>query len=184
MGIIGSALLVAHRHIEQLLACFLQTWRGGVILDAVILQIVKPFLYRGGGHAVELVHTDDVILREYVMRHAHTELLCLLDVHLKQVIGMDTSEDGLAMIEIVAALAEVEVEYVYRINLLHFVIFLPNIYMLCDGFRYTVEHTLEEMQLAGELHLYNDDFPFDILCLDIDAVELVVSAFLVAFAFK
>ena len=56
--------------------------------------------------------------------------------------------------------------------------------MLRDGFRHAVEHALQVIQLACELHLHDDNLAFAVDGLDVYAVELVRCAFLVAFAFQ
>ena len=88
------------------------------------------------------------------------------------------------MIEIVAALAKVEVEDVDRINLLHLVVHLAYLDMFGDGFRHSVEHSLEEIKLSRELHLDDYYFSLVILGLDIDTVILVAGTLLIALALK
>ena len=62
---------------------------------------------------------------------------------------MYASEDGLAMVEVVGAFSKVEIENVDGIHLLNLVVQLPNLDMLCNGFRNAIEHTLKEVQLSG-----------------------------------
>ena len=57
-----------HRHVEKLLTGFLQAGGRGVVLDAVVLEVIEPSLYRGGGYVVKFVDANDVVFGEYVLR--------------------------------------------------------------------------------------------------------------------
>ena len=61
-------------------------------------------------------------------------------VSMKQLLeaGVHSGEHGLAVIEIVATLAKVEVEDVDRVNLLHLVVHITDLDVLGDGFRHTI----------------------------------------------
>ena len=41
---IGLAVGIRHSHVEQALAGLLQARRAGIVLDAVVLQVIQPFL--------------------------------------------------------------------------------------------------------------------------------------------
>ena len=97
---------------------------------------------------------------------------------------MDAGEDGLAVIEVVAALAEVEVQDVDGIDFLHLVVLVAYLDVFGDGLGHSVEHALEVVELAGELNLYDDYLTLAVDGLDVYAVELGLACLLVALAFQ
>ena len=56
--------------------------------------------------------------------------------------------------------------------------------MLGDGLGHTVKNALQIVQLAGELHLDDDDVALGVLRLDVDAGELAVGSVLVCLALQ
>ena len=184
MGIICTSFGIAHRHVQQFVPCLLKSWGGGVILDAVVLQVVEPFLYRRGGNIVELIDADDIVFWEHVLRYGHSDFISLLCVNLQPVTRMYPLEYGLSVIEIVASLAEVEIEDVDGIDLFHLVVFVAYLNMLGNRLGNTVEHALQVVQLSCELNLNDDDFFLAVLCLDVYTVELGISCLLVALALQ
>ena len=79
----------------------MQARNSRVLLYAVVLQIVQPFVERALCHIVELVDTYDVIFREYVFGYAELYLFILLCVYLKHVAGVYADKGCLAVIQIV-----------------------------------------------------------------------------------
>ena len=110
MGIICTAISIGHGHVKQFFASLAETRSRSVILNAVVLQIVKPLLYWSNGNIIELVHPDDVVFGEHILRGCHSDLVCFLGVHHQIVASMYTRKHRLAMIEIVAALAKVKID--------------------------------------------------------------------------
>ena len=70
------------------------------------------------------------------------------------------------------------------VDFLYFIVFVAEAYVVGDHFGDTVEHTLDEMDLARQLHLDDDELATAVACHDIDAVVLVVDVILVALAFE
>ena len=184
VGIVGSAFGIVHGHVEEFLSRLLQSRCGGVVLYAIIFQIVEPFLNRGSCYLVELVHADDVILREHILRSSHSYLICFFRIHFQVVAGVNAGEHGLAVVEIVVALAKIEIDDVDGINLFHLIILVAYLDMFGDSLRHTVEHTLEIVQLSRELHLDDNNFTFRVFRLDVNTVELRIFSILISLTFK
>ena len=56
--------------------------------------------------------------------------------------------------------------------------------MFSDSFSYAVQDAFQVVQFACVLYLDKDDFAFAVQGFDVDTIELVVGAFLIAFAFE
>ena len=97
---------------------------------------------------------------------------------------MHAGENRFAVVEVVGALTEVEVEYVDGIDFFDLIVFAAYLDVLGDGFGNAIEHTLQIVELARELHLHDDDFALAVGGFYVDAVELGVALFLIAFAFE
>ena len=97
---------------------------------------------------------------------------------------MYAGENRLPVIEIVAALTQVEIENVDGIHLLHLVVFVANLDVLCDGLRYSIEHTSQVIELTCQLDLHDDDVTTLVFRLYIDPIELVHSTFLITFTLQ
>ena len=69
---------------------------------------------------------------------------------------VDADEPGLTVVQVIAALADVEIHDAYRVDLLHVAVLLTPVDVLRDGLRRPEEETLHEIQLAGVLDLYDD----------------------------
>ena len=97
---------------------------------------------------------------------------------------MDPGEFALAVIEVVVADAEVEIEDVDGEDLLDVLVIVPDGDVFCDGLGSAVKDALEEVEVVGLLYLDEYDLTEAVLGLDVDAVELVVFEALVAFALE
>ena len=64
------------------------------------------------------------------------------------------------------------------------VVHIAYLYVLCNGLRHTIEHTLEIVQLPRQLHFNYYYLSLGVLCLDVNTVELCLACFLIAFALK
>ena len=62
----------------------------------VVLQVIKPFLQRCGGHAIEFVDADDEVLREYLRGTTHANRITVFGTYLKHITRMDAAESGSA----------------------------------------------------------------------------------------
>ena len=125
---------LVHGDVLQFFPCLLQARCGGVFLYASVLQIIYPLFYGRGGHIIEVVDAYDEILGKYILGHFHLYLVLLAGVHLEHVAGVHALEHGLAVIQIVAALPEVEIQDIDGIHFLYLVILVSYLYMLGDGF--------------------------------------------------
>lgn len=138
------------------------------------------------GDTVELVDADDVVLGERLrggLGHRHESVAVLL-MHEELIVRVDTDEPGLTVVQVVAALADVEIHDAYRVDLLHVAVLLTLVDVLRDGLRRPEEETLHEIQLAGVLDLYDDYLTHGVENLDIHAVVLLVRSLLVALALE
>ena len=109
VGIVGSAFIVGHSHVQQAFSCFPQAGGGRSFADSVVLQIVEPFFKRRLGDFVELVDAYDVVFGKDVLGYAHLYLVGFSGVYDQSVAGVYAGEDGLAVVEVIVAFAEVEV---------------------------------------------------------------------------
>ena len=141
--VVGTAVFVVHSHIEQAFACLAQARRCGVVLNAVVLEIVEPFFKWSLGYVVELVDAYDVIFGKNILGCTKRNFVPLSCVDFQLITSMDAREDRAPMIEIVLALPEVEVQDIDRIDFLYIVVFVAYLDMLRDCFRHTVEHALQ-----------------------------------------
>ena len=97
---------------------------------------------------------------------------------------MYTDEMILTVIDIVCPNTNVKIKDADGVDFLDFLVTFANRDMFSDGFGDTVEDAFQIMQFACVLDFDEDDFALAIQGFDIDAVELVVGAFLVAFTFE
>lgn len=184
MAVVDKAFLRGHGVVFQLLAGFLQTRCSRIGTDRAVFQLFDPFVQRGECHFVELVYTDQDIFGEDFsgkMRDDHITFTC---VDTQMVTRMYTDEMILAVIDIVCPDTNIEIKDADGVDFLDFPIPFANRDMFGDGFGYAVEDAFQIMQFACILDFDEDDFAFTVQGFDVDAVELVVGAFLVAFAFE
>ena len=70
---------------------------------------------------------------------------------------MDARQYGLTVIEVVAALAQLEIEDIDAEHLLHLLVGHAAAHVLSDGLCHAEEHALKVVDLAGLLYLHQDD---------------------------
>ena len=97
---------------------------------------------------------------------------------------MHTYKGVAAMIEIIGALPQVEIQDVDGVNFLDFVVMLSERDVLCDGLGHSVENTFQVVELCGKLHFHDDNAAFGVLGLDVHTVVLVIPIFLVSFTLQ
>ena len=97
---------------------------------------------------------------------------------------MQAHEIVLSHINIVRTLAQIKVQNADGIYLLHLFIGISQIDMLCDGFGYSIEHTLQVIQFTCVLYLDDNDFSLAVFRLDVNPVELIISLLLITFTFQ
>ena len=178
------SFFVVHGNVLQFLACFLQTGCRGIFLYVSVFQVIYPFLYGCGGHIIEIVYADDEIFGEYILGHFHLYLVLLAGVHLEQVAGVHALKHRLAVIKIVAALTKVKIKNINGIHFLYLIIQFPYLNVLCDGFRHSIQHTLQVIELACQLHLHYYYLSLAVYCLYVYAVKLIAGVFLVTLALE
>ena len=108
----------------------------------------------------------------------------LLGIHQQVVSRVNTLEPRLAMVHIIVALTIITVKDTDGIHLLYLIVFIPDVDMLCNSLACSVQYTLQIIQLACQLHLYNYQMSLAVLGLYVNAIELVGVRFLIGFAFK
>ena len=184
MTVVGMAFGITHLQIEQSLLSLGQARSSCVVAYAAVLQVFKPFLQRCRGYFVELIHTDDIVFGEDVRGGHHANGIPVTRVDDEQVLSMYAYELVLTMIEVVGTLAQVEVDNADRVHLLHLVVLVAQSHMLRDGLGNAVENALQIVELTRLLNLHQDNLALRVPGFDVDAVELVVLSFLIAFALK
>ena len=97
---------------------------------------------------------------------------------------MHSFEGCLSVVEVVGSLSQVEVEDADAVHLLHLVVLVAQLDVFRDGLCHAVEYAFQVVEFPCELYLHDDYLSLGVLCLDIDAVELVVEGILVAFALE
>ena len=97
---------------------------------------------------------------------------------------MHADEMVLPVIDIVRSDADIEIKDADGVDFLDFLVAFTYGDMFGDSFGDAVEDAFQVMQFACVLYLDEDDFAFAVQGFDVDAVELVIGAFLVAFAFE
>ena len=93
---------------------------------------------------------------------------------------MNSHELTDAVVKVVGALAEVEVNNADGIHFLDVAVGVTQLDVLCYGFCCSIKDTLQIIHLARQLNFHDEDFPKIVLRLDVHAVVLVVETFLVA----
>ena len=112
------------------------------------------------------------------------ELLLLLYGESQGVSRVHPLEYRLSVIDVVAALTDVEVDDTDGVHLSHLGILVALVDVLSDGLGRPVEHPLEIVNLGVVLYLDNNQLTFGILGEHVHPVELVVGGLLVALAFE
>ena len=110
----------------QQLAHLVQSRGGGVLGQRPRLEIINPFLDGAFSYLVEVVDLEDVVFREELADGIDLELFLLEGVQLQDVPVVDTAELGLAVIDIVGAFAEGEINDVDAIDLADMLVVLAS----------------------------------------------------------
>ena len=158
MIVILGALFAVHLQIFQPLACLLQSWSRGVLLDVSGLEVVEPFLKGSSGQFVEFVHADDIIFWEHLFWCSHAQCVPVALAYAQVVAGMYARQLRLPVVEVVGPLSQVEVDDVDGVDFLDVLVALSARYVLRDGLCHAVEHALQVVKLACLLYLHEDDF--------------------------
>ena len=186
---VGAALLVRHAHDGKLLSCSLQARCGGVLTNLGILQVLHPLFDRRFCHLVEFLHYEYEVLGEHLIGQCHA--LGAL-AHVGFLVGTLQSQNGIlfrharelrhAVVGIILAFAEVEVEDVDGVNLADDAVVLTHADLVNHAARRAEEDALEEVALLRQLYLHEDVLSARGFGLDIHAVGFVLAAVLVALA--
>ena len=88
--------------------------------------------------------------------------------------GVHTDEVVLPVVEVVAPLAQVEVNDADGLDFFDFAVSLAQCDVLRDGFRRPVKQPLQVVDFAGVMYLDEDDVALAVLGFDFHTVELVV----------
>ena len=97
---------------------------------------------------------------------------------------MHAHKGVLTVVQVIVALADVEIENADGVHFLHLGVKFSQLNMLRDGFGNAEEDALQIVYLTRVLHLDDDDFVLTVARFDVHAVEFVVFALLVALAFQ
>lgn len=184
MAVVDKAFLGRHRVVFQLFTGFLQTRCSRVGTDRAVFQVFDPFVQRGESHFVELIYPDQDIFGEDFGGKMRDDHIPFTRVDTQMVSRMYTDEMILAVIDIVCTDADIKIKDADGVDFLDFLVTFANRDMFSDGFGDTVQDAFQVVQFACVLDFDEDDFALAIQGFDIDAVELVVGAFLVAFTFE
>ena len=107
--VVGTLLLWSHAQEFQSFLRLLQTRSRRIWADVFILQIAYPLLQRVSGQLVELIDADDVIFWKYVFGRHDPQVFPLMLRQTEHIAIVNTSKRGLSVIEIIGALAELEI---------------------------------------------------------------------------
>ena len=173
--VVGTLLLWSHAQEFQSFLRLLQTRSRRIWADVFILQIAYPLLQRVSGQLVELIDADDVIFWKYVFWRHDPQVFPLMLRQTEHITIVNTSQRGLSVIEIIGALAELEIEDVDAEHLFDVFIVHPASHVLRDGLGHPIEHALQIVDLAYLLDFNQDDLALGVPGLDIDAVVLVIA---------
>ena len=97
---------------------------------------------------------------------------------------MQAAELRLAVVDVVLALSQFEIDDVDGVELAHLVVVIAQVDVLRDGLGHPVEHPVEVVQLVIVLHLDDEQAAQAVLDQHVGAVELVGRVLLVAFALQ
>ena len=97
---------------------------------------------------------------------------------------MHAHKGVLTVVQVIVALADVEIENADGVHFLHLGVKFSQFNMLRDGLGNAEEDALQVVYLARVLHLDDDDFILAVACLDVHTVEFVIFTLLVALAFQ
>ena len=150
----------------------------------IVLEEVEPFVNWRFRYIVELVNPYQIIFRKELRRLQLLYYFVVTLTHKKLVTRMHTDERGRAVIQVVTALAKVEIKNVYGIYLLYVLVCRTKGYMFGNGLGHTIQHSLKIIPFTCELYFYQDDLALTVFGLYIHTVELVAQSVLVAFALK
>ena len=131
--VIGSLLLRSHTEVLQTLFGLLQSWGRSVRADVLVLQVSDPFLQGVCGKLVELIHTDNIILREHVFGRYNLKVFALVLSEGEHVTIVNASKGGLTMIEIILAFSQFEIEDIDAEHLLDIVVHLAATHVFGDS---------------------------------------------------
>jgi hypothetical protein len=110
--------------------------------------------------------------------------LLLSAAELQVVFVVYTRKTGGAAVDVVAAVTKIKVEDVDRYDFYQTRKWFSFLLMLCDRTGRAVEHSLKIVELSLVLNFYDDDLAGPVFYLEVNPVEFVSLAFLVAFAFQ
>ena len=184
MLVIRQSFFFIHVVINQFPACLFQSGCFGIRADDTGFEIFNPFFEGSDGYFIEFVHPDQEVFGEDFGRQFPYDGVLLFSGHFKEVACMYPHESVLPVIQVVVSPSDVEIEYADGVHLLHLRVEFSQFDMLCDGLCHSEEDSLQIIDFAGVLHLYDDDFVFAVPGLDVHAVEFLVFALLVSFTFQ
>ena len=184
MTVISFALAFCHPVHLQAFAHLRQAGGVGCFGNLTRIQIVDPFLQRGLGHFVEVVHLQDIILRIKLAHGIHLKGLPLERSQFQYVVLMDAAKFRLAMVHDILAMPQGEINDVHAVHLAHVLISLATVDVFRHQLRHAEQHALKISVLIVVLHLDEYQFPFGIQGQQIHTVVLVELVFLIAFALQ
>ena len=184
MFVIRQLFRPVHIVINQFTACLFQSGSFRIGADDAGFQILYPLLKRGDSHFVELIHTNQEVFGEDFGRQLAHDGILLLSGDLQKIACMHAHKGILTVVQVIVALANVEIENADGVYLLHLGVKFSQLDMLRDGLGNAEEDALQIVYLARVLHLDDNDFILTVARLDVHTVELIVFTLLVALAFQ
>ena len=184
MLVVGVAFGIAHGVVLQAFARFGQSGRFRFVADVSGLEVAHPLFHGRYGHIVEVVDAYEVVGGEDFLGRFLHDGVALSGCNFEFVFGVYADEVVLSAVDVVRPCAEVEVDDADGVDLFHFLVGLAYVDVFGDGFCHAVEHALQVERFGSVLHFNEDYFVLTVARFDVNAVELVVGAFLVSFAFE
>ena len=144
----------------KFLARFIQPRCSGVRGYFAGVEVVNPFLERTFGHLVETIDFQNVVFRIELADRIGLEGLPLEGGEFEQVVGVDAAELGFAVVHVVLAVTQREVNNVDAVNLAYFGVIVASLNVFRHEFRRAEEHALEVSVLAVVLYFNQKKFAF------------------------
>ena len=184
MLVIRIQFPLAHLLQPKLLTNQRQARRRRILPNLPRVQIMYPLLQRALGHPVEIVHLQNVILREQLAHRIHLEPLLLERRQVQGVSQVPPLELRLPTIQVVFPHSQRKVHDVHAVHLPHLLVILPPVDVLAQQLRCPKDHPLEVRQLRVVLHFDDHQLPPFHLRQQVHPVALLVLRLPVALALQ
>ena len=155
-----------------------------ILLQIIVFEIVNPFIQAAFGHVVEVIDLDDVVFRIDLADHVILKDGGLPAAQREDVVLMDAAELGLAVIDIILAVAEVKIDEVDRVDFPDLLIQLAFLEVIDNELGGGKKRAVEVVPFGIVLQFHDNELVRRGLHQHIQAVALEFFGRHVAFAFQ